>query len=186
MDFLETLGFFLILLVLFIPIFKKTKDEVQKEEKKIDPSLRKDKKNLLKEFLTSLDIDLEEEELPKNPPPIPPPPPSSPTVKEHVSQLKEGCKEKFRFQNNIANYENKEGISTRHLKSSIEKRSSKDIVSERFQKGDFQEAYEKDKRTSTSSIRNKINFLDSKREAIIMYELFSSPVGLRTDKFSKW
>lgn len=181
LGFFETIGFFWILAVVIGPILKRVRDELienLKEEqehsaKTKDRSIDAEDKrpDVLREFLKSLDLDLEE---PSQREPLQGPPPPPPILKPKAEK-KVQAKAKFQFK---SSFEKKEGgLSEHHLETSISKNDS--IVSERFQNQNVYKEYEKPTKDETSRVEELINEQENLSNSIYFHAILAKPKAFK-------
>lgn len=181
MGFFELLGFIIMAFVLISPIFKKIKEEgmvdVQGKQGEDKDDELYEREEIVKEFLKSLDMEIEEEKV------KPPPPPPPPARGKRVSRA-EARKEKFAFKGNLSSRHQKSSIEGRHLGSSIKDDGGAHLVSDRIAEVPRNKAYMLKSGKTEPNINISFSDREARRKLLLMHEVMSPPVCLRVNY--KW
>jgi hypothetical protein len=184
MDLFELIGFIIMAVVLISPIVKKFKEEklLRGNQTVFDKGEQievvKDREDVIKEFLKSIDLDIEEE---KKTPPSPPPPPPLPSRK--VSR-EEARNAKFAFKGQLSQRHQKSSIEDRHIETNIKDDGGAHLVSKAIAEVPKNQAYSLKEHNPQSYIRTRIVDRESRRDLLLMYEVLSPPLSMRMDV--KW
>ena len=117
MNLIEFIGFVIAIIALFAIMIRRSLDEKRRRE---HPELyeheEEDRERELKEFLRTLEIDVEE---PPPPPPPAPPPPEEKPVKKRPARPKRLVRDAYELERRIEKYEKTKGIESRTLESEV-------------------------------------------------------------------
>ena len=164
MSVVEFIGFVVSIIAMFFLIIKRVYDEIYRRrnpEKYEEEEELKDQR--LKEFMRTMHIEDDEEErmpLPRNalkPLTLPPPTP------------KQIVKSKKAFKNPMESYKRETAVEKRKLESSNESRYGAAI----------DDAYQFVRRSVPSRAEGIINTLPSRRDMLVIHEIFGKPLAMR-------
>ena len=177
MDFTQFLGFLIAVGAMFFLMVRRAMEEVKRRK---NPELyeaeQRKQKDVLKNFLKSLEVDMEEdEEVPAiSKRRVEPPPPPPAMVKK---QKPKRASEDYKFTDKLENYKPEPSIEKRKLKTNIEDRY-RDFSGERVISGQ-RDAYALKKMEQPSRAHQLLTQVQNKKNMVILYEILHKPKGLR-------
>lgn len=170
MDFFQFIGFIIILIFAFFLAYKRIKEERlrRKNPEKFEEE-RREQQAKLKNFLKSLEVDMEEEEIPRpKPSPPPKPKPPAPKPKPHRTVGNE-----FSYKADLDKYKSKVDLEGFKYKTTLEDRYK------RQPKPTDAPAYEVAYKEGPPRIRTLLERLSSKKEMVLFQIIMEPPKGLR-------
>lgn len=198
MDFSEYIGFIISFFALAFLLIQRYREERRRKLHPAEYAAEKRKKEeQMKAFLKSLEVSPEEEELPPPPPPRPLKPllekkKASPQNPLHdVAKARRIVDDDFAFQSKLETYKPKTAIEQRSFKTKIDDRYTHEqykdpfgtrIVSIDLQKKQAHDAYEVLNKQTSSRISKLLTGLPSKKDMVLLYEIFGPPGGITTPR----
>ena len=181
MNFVEFIGFIIsIVAIIFITIKRYRDEKYRRQHPELFQETEEEKQQALKDFLSSIDIDLNDEQFSaQQRPVVPPPPPQASSASHKISKGPKG--EDFYFKTNIEHYRPETKIEKRQLKTAIEERhlgSFEDrLLSPEFRKN-HDSAYEIVEFDRQPRIQKLMEGLPSMQQMIIIREIIGPPKGM--------
>lgn len=185
MTFTEFIGFIVTMVFLTILFFKRL---FEKRKQSLEPESydreEEDQRKNLKEFLRSLEGDMQEDEKrahTQQPKRVQPPPP--PVVqKKEIRPPRQPASERFQFKGKLEGRRPESAIEKRGFKTNIEDRFYESF-DERLLSSDFRSssttAYELVHLSKTPRIKNLVRGLPSLKSMIVLKEIMGPPKGMQ-------
>lgn len=180
MDFSEIIGFLIAVAALIYMFIKRAQDARRRSENKEEDE-EHGHEDRLKDFLKSLEIDMDESEDFRPPPKVSKPKPV-PVYREEprIIEKKKPLHEDFKFRSDLEDFQMKTNIEERKLKVNIKNRYEANygdhLVRPEFrgEKMPHLIGYKK-----ASRIKNLIRDLPSKKDLILLHEILEKPKGFK-------
>ncbi len=167
----EFVGFIIMVLVLVYSSIKRVMEEKRRQEHPEEYAEEKRKKEeAFKEFIKSMQIEVEEESLIKTPPP---PPILKRAPPKRVARPKKAGHESFGFESNIEKRGDITQMDERHIHSSIEDLEGKSLVSSRLSA--MQDTAHAGRLEGSSKAAKLLNKLPSQKDMVVLHEVFGPP-----------
>lgn len=194
MDLVQFIGFIVVMIAMSFLSVKRQKEKKQADHSEPMEEDEHKRKQNLRQFLKSLEADMEEDEeeesLPPEPPPLKkqtPPPPSPLEVRVQSKQPPERLlqEDQYKFQDELESYRLTTNIEQRKLQTALDKRY-KGFSSDRIVSPDLlpsTDSYETLVAFTPSRARKLMDKLSSRQEMIVYQEIMNPPVSLRPPRF---
>lgn len=191
-DLIQIIGFMVVMILMSLLSRKRKQERTEAEYPETVEDESKQKQNL-KQFLKSLEMDMQEDEEDTTPHPIPqpvkaapPPPPQWPQAFQTKTKPHRTVPdEKYKFQDKFDAYNLSTAIDKSKLHSTIENRNGAysvgQIVSPELQS--TVNNYKTYVMSKPSTVRKMVDKLESKKDMVIYQEIMNPPLSLRPPQF---
>jgi hypothetical protein len=181
MNIVEFIGFVIVMIAMFIIFARRAFEERKRRE---NPELYQqedeDKERALREFLRSLNVDVEDaEELKPEPPPLPPEPQKKPQPAAKLPRRD------FKFDSSVETYEKTKGVRSREFESDIEDRELSIYEADLVQSDIFRKHEEGayviiEDQYRRSRAGRLLRDLKDPRDMLVYHEILGKPKAMQT------
>ena len=189
MNLIEFIGFVSTIIAMFVILIRRSMIERRRKE---NPELyqqeEEDKEHALREFLHSMNIEVEDKQVYEEPAPPPPPPEEKPIPKK-PDRPKRLVRDTFELERRIEKYEKTRGVESRSLEETevgkIEFRElGQEIVTDDLFLDTGIGAYEIDQKREEPRVRKMLENLKHPSDMVIYHEVLGKPKALQRHTLS--